>query len=131
MSDDSNSTLAENQIDRQLRRSSDSDSGGSIRSRDPRVDRAATWLMNLLQGLMVIVLAFVANNLYQVNLTLAGDAVLKQQMLSAIAALNSRLDKNEARDDRQEDHLNDVDRRTVKVEQATGTQTRGGPRRGN
>lgn len=94
--------------------------GAAIEVRDPRVSAAAQWVMNILQGLIVLVLAFVANNLYQVNLTLAADAVSKQEMarqLSEVRGVNER----------QEEHINYVDRRVYTLE---GKNLRGGPDRG-
>lgn len=88
---------------------------------DPRVSAAAAWFMNLLQGLVVIALAFVANNLYQINLTLAADAVTKQEMARQIAEVR-------AKNDQQDQHIDYVDRRVYTLE---GRNLRGGPARGN
>lgn len=94
------------------------ESGGArIEQHDPRVTAAAQWVMNILQGLIVLVLAFVADNLYQVNLTLAADAVSKQEMARQLA-------ENRALDERQEEHINSVDRRVYTLE---GRNLRGGP----
>lgn len=76
----------------------------------------APFVMNVLQGLVVIALAFVSNNLYQINLTLAADAVSKQEMSTKIANAVARIEKNEDRDDKQEDHINYVDRRLYQLE---------------
>lgn len=89
-----------------------------IIGRDPRVSAAAAWLMNVLQGLIVIALAFVANNLYQVNLTLAADAVTKQEMSRQLAELRLK-------NDQQDQHIDYVDRRVYTLE---GRNLRGGQR---
>lgn len=96
------------------------ESGGAAITRDPRVSAAQQWLMNVLQGLIVIALAFVANNLYQVNLTLAADAVSKQEMVRQLSDVRSV-------NERQEEHINYVDRRVYTLE---GKNLRGGPDRG-
>jgi hypothetical protein len=97
--------------------------GAQVIVKDPRVTSAAEMIRN---GLTVLALAFVANNLYQVNLTLAADAVWKEQMMRELAALKASQMRNADLDDRQEDHINAVDRRLVGVEQAMGKTLRGG-----
>jgi hypothetical protein len=102
------------------------DSGGaSIVQRDRR-PREMAW--NIIGSLIVLALAFVANNLYQINLTLAADAVSKQEMARQIADVKAQADRNASFDERQEDHINAMDRRLTSVEQATGVQLRGAPR---
>lgn len=100
--------------DAQLRRQNAADGSGGAQMglRDPRVSAAAQWLMNVLQGLIVIALAFVANNLYQVNLTLAANAVMQQEMSRQLAEVRTV-------NDRQEDHINYVDRRVYTLEGRT------------
>lgn len=100
--------------------------GAQVIVKDPRVTSAAEMIRNVVGGLTVLALAFVANNLYQVNLTLAADAVWKEQMMRELAALKASQMRNADLDDRQEDHINAVDRRLVGVEQAMGKTLRGG-----
>lgn len=129
MTDDSNSDLAQLQIDRQLRGQHGHSGGASIHEHRPAGPNGG-WIWNIVGSLIVLALAFVANNLYQVNLTLAANAVSSQEMLRQLAEVRKDQDRNLAMDDRQEDHINAIDRRVIAVEQATGVQLRGG-RRGN
>lgn len=92
--------------------------------------RPAGWFWNIAASFVVISLAFVANNLYQINLTLAADAVGKQDIARRMAELAAAQDRNLVRDSQQEEHINAMDRRLVVVEQVTGVNSRGG-RRGN
>lgn len=71
----------------QLRQLHAAKGGYEQRIRDSRVTSIAQWFWNLIGGLMVVALCFVANNLYQINLTLAADAVAKKQMSEDIAEL--------------------------------------------
>lgn len=98
--DDNNSELEERRIDAQRRalmRAEAESGGGRIEMKDPRVSAIGAWISNIIQGLVVLVLAWVANNLYQVNLTLAADAVTKQQMLAAIADHKDLIQDHERR----------------------------------
>lgn len=106
-------TLETDSIDSQRLRSGEASGGASIREVRPSM---AAFVMNVLQGLVVIALAFVSNNLYQINLTLAADAVSKQEMASKLAGAIARIEKGEDRDDKQEDHINYVDRRLYQLE---------------
>lgn len=93
-----------------------------IITRDPRVTAVGGIVMNVLQGLIVVALSFVANNLYQVNLTLAANAVMQQELSRQLSEVRNINDK-------QEDHLNYVDRRVYSLE---GRNLRGAePRHGN
>ncbi len=85
-------------------------SGGATQSiQDPRVTTIGTFVMNVLQGLVVLALAFVANNLNSINLTLAADAVSKQEMARQLAEVR-------AKNEQQEEHINYVDRRVYTLE---------------
>jgi hypothetical protein len=54
--------------------------------------KAMQLISNVLQALVVLVLAFVANNLWQVNLTIAENSVVTKSMLADIADIRSRQD---------------------------------------
>lgn len=90
-------------------------------SRDPRVSAVTALFMNVLQGLIAITLAFVANNIYQINLTLAADAVTKQDTARQLAEIRTK-------NDQQDDHISATDQRVYTLE---GHNLRGGPARGN
>ncbi len=67
--DDNTSDLAEQQIDRQ-RRAMAGGGGASVEIRDGRVSKAIAWVLITIGGLLVTVLGFCANNLWQLNLTM-------------------------------------------------------------
>lgn len=70
--------------------------GASINHvRDPRVSAAAQWFGNIIQGLVVIVLCFVARNLWQVNLTLAADAENKKAIMAAITENRAHIERHD------------------------------------
>jgi hypothetical protein len=91
--------------------------GARISLRDGRVSKVLAWCYGSI-GMAIVTGTWVAaNNLYQINLTLAAYAVSKQEFdrqLVEIRALNER----------QEDHINAVDRRVYTLE---GRNLRGGP----
>jgi hypothetical protein len=84
--------------------------GAHISIRDPRVTAAAQWAGNVLQTLVVITLCFVAKNLYEVNLTLAADAVTKSQVAQMVS--------------KHEQEIKDLNGRVSTLE---GRNLRGGP----
>lgn len=129
--DDNNSDLAQQQWERERDRifgPKGSPNGGGRVGGDRSNGLPGGWFWNIVGSLIVLALAFVANNLYQVNLTLAADAVSKQEMLRQIAESKAEAARNAAFDERQEEHINAIDRRVIRVEEATGVQLRGGRR---
>lgn len=117
-------------IDEQLDkpRSRHEDGGASYHRPRDYDARPAGWYWNIAATLIVVSLAFVANNLYQINLTLAADAVGKQEIARQLAELRATQDRNLVRDSQQEDHINSMDRRLVVVEQVSGVNSRGARR---
>lgn len=68
--DDNNSDLEELKIDRQLRRG-DHEGGASIRMKDSRVSKALGWFWGIVGTGIAGSILIAANNLYQLNLTVA------------------------------------------------------------
>lgn len=104
MSDDSNSDLEQLKIDRQLReqRRAAESGGGSVTIRDSRVSKALGWFWGLVGAGIAGSILIAANNLYQLNLTVARGQ-----------------DSDAARDLRIEDHetrLRNVEREVNTIE---------------
>lgn len=94
----------------------------NVTTQEPR----SSWglmLQNIIQGLVVIVLTWVANNLYQVNLTLAANSRDKIALEKEVDRLSSQLTRNDVRDDVQEQRLNSVENRVSVID---GRNQRGG-----
>ncbi len=85
------------------------DGGASIVYRDPRVSKALGWVYGVLGTAFVSGTWLAANNLYQLNLTVAADAIWKQEMARQVAEVR-------ALNERQEEHINAVDRRVYTLE---------------
>jgi hypothetical protein len=94
--------------------------GASIVIKDPRMSKLLAWFYGSLGMACVTGSWIAANNLYQINLTLAADAIVKQEMARQLA-------EQRALNERQDEHINAVDRRVYTLE---GRNLRGGPTRG-
>ena len=94
--DDSNSELEELKIDRQreaMRHRGGDSGGGRITKGDPGVTRVRDWVLGIIGALVVTSLCAVANNLWQVNLTirdvLAENRVTKDTLADHEARLRT------------------------------------------
>jgi hypothetical protein len=91
--------------------------GSTTNVPDTRVSKFIAWGWTALGAAFVTGVWLAANNLWEINRTLAKDAVYKEwmaQQLADVRALN----------DRQEDHINAIDRQ---VQTWEGRNLRGGP----
>lgn len=92
--------------------------GASIAIQGGRAfSKLVAWFWGALGMAAVTGLWIAGNNLYQINLTLAANAVRDQEQDRQLAEMR-------ALNDRQEDHINSVDRRVYTLE---GRNLRGGP----
>ena len=91
--------------------------GGRIQMRDDRVSRVMAWLAVTLGSAFVTGVWIAANNLFEINRTLAANAVQVQWMSQQIAEAKEL-------NERQEEHINAVDRRVYTLE---GRNMRSGP----
>jgi hypothetical protein len=84
--------------------------GGAIISlRDGRFSKLLAWFYGSIGMAIVTGTWIAANNLYQINLQLAADSVTKQEMARQIAEIR-------ALNERQDDHIDAVDRRVYTLE---------------
>ena len=99
-------------------------SGGAyIRMADPRVSKVLSWFWTALGTAFVAGVYWVGSSINTLNSSVV-------RILAQNEAVLARLDRNDSYDDRQEEHINSMDKRLVVVESVTGVQLRGGPRRG-
>jgi hypothetical protein len=102
-----------------------SNDGGAIVMQDGRVSKIFAWVAVTIGGALVSGIWIAANNLFEINRTLAQDVIYKQWVSQQITEMRSSQDRNLVRDSEQEDHINSIDRRLVVVEEVSGVNTRG------
>ena len=71
--------------------------GASISIKDPRVSSFASWAMSIIGTLIAVSLAFCANNLWQLNLTMRDVLAANEATKASIGHINVELNDHETR----------------------------------
>lgn len=108
---DNNGDLEALRIDRQ-RAAMANGGGASVEMKDGRVTRGIEWALALVGSLIALALAWVANNINDLNTTVA-------RMSSQSEAVVARIQVNDSHDDKQDDRINGLERSVSVIEGRT------------
>lgn len=98
--------------------------------RDPRLTAIIAAGITVLTGTILAVGAWVASSINDTRDSVRSLVEQNKYVLAQLSTNEVHDSKQDDRAERQEDHINAVDRRLIVVEQVTGVQLRGGPRSG-